>query len=446
MTTLPLAHLQQRRTRLLQEMLRLGGGVAIIPTAPEVMRNRDSEYPYRFDSHFYYLSGFTEPESVLLLIALPHQNQRSILFCRDKNPEREIWDGPRCGPENAAALYQVDNAYSITQLENQLSILLVNTPTLFYHPGKNSVLDQIIQTQIKQVNSLAPLYNVYSLIDEMRLFKDENELNTMRHAARISARAHQRAMQHARVGLCEYQLEAEILHEFRYQGADAPAYGTIVATGKNACILHYRAGSAVLQENDLVLIDAGCEVNGYASDISRTFPVSGTFSAPQQALYEIVLAAQLAAIDAVRPGNTFMDAHTVALSTLAQGILDVGLLDKTEWGNVDDVIAQEAYKPFYMHRTGHWLGLDVHDVGSYRVNDGKDTPLEQKPSRILEPGMVTTVEPGIYVRPAPNVPEKFWHIGIRIEDDVAITQTGHNVLSQDTPKAIHEILALMRQR
>jgi Xaa-Pro aminopeptidase len=436
-----------RRTALIRHMQGKGGGIAIIPTAPEVMRNRDADYPYRHDSYFYYLSGFTEPEAVIVLVC--GEQNRSILFCREKNMEREIWDGFRYGPEAARTTFGFDEAYAIDALDTELPKLMANAPALFYALGSNEKLDAQVQRWLQAVRAqsragvVAPAsaYDVQVLLDEMRLKKDADEIAIMQRSADIAAAAHRRAMQTARPGLREYHLEAEILHAFRSNGAQSPAYGTIVATGANACVLHYRASDAVLKDGDLVLIDAGCELDSYASDITRTFPVNGKFSGPQKMLYEIVLASQAAAIAETAPGKRFMDGHDAAVKVLTQGMLDTGLLDKNKVGLLEDAIANRAYNQFYMHRTGHWLGMDVHDVGDYRdaYLNGTD-----RPWRTLQSGMVLTVEPGIYVRPAEGVPEEYWNIGIRIEDDALVTPDGAHILSAAAPKTVADIEALMK--
>jgi Xaa-Pro aminopeptidase len=438
-----------RRASLIAQMQAKGGGVAIIPTAREVMRNRDADYPYRHDSYFYYLSGFTEPEAVIVLIA--GKTTQSILFCREKNLEREIWDGYRYGPEAARETFGFDAAHTIEALDTEMPKLMADAPALFYALGSTGKLGKQVQAWLQTVRmqsragvaAPAIVHDVEVLLDEMRLFKDAEEITVMKRAAAIAAEAHRRAMRTSRPGLREYHLEAEILHEFRSQGSQFPAYGTIVATGANACVLHYRAGDAELKDGDLVLIDAGCELDSYASDITRTFPANGKFSGPQKALYEIVLAAQAAAIAETRPGKRFMDGHDAAVRVLAQGMLDTGLLDQNKVGNLDDVIEKGAYCQFYMHRTGHWLGMDVHDVGEYREASVLDT---EKPWRQLQPGMVLTVEPGIYVRPEPGVPEQFWHIGIRIEDDALVTENGCEIITEAAPKTVAEIEAIMKHQ
>jgi len=437
-----------RRARLIEQMQARGGGIAVIPTAPEALRNNDADFPYRHDSYFYYLTGFTEPEAVLVLVANAAGGQ-SILFCREKNMEREIWDGYRYGPDAAREQFGLDAAHPVAALDTEVPKLMANAPAIFYALGSNAKLDaqvqgwlQSVRAQVRAgVGAPSAAFDVNLLLDEMRLVKDAGEIAIMRRAALISSAAHERAMRMSKPGLREYQVEAELLHEFRRNGSQFPAYTSIVATGANACVLHYRAGDAVLQDGDLVLIDAGCELDGYASDITRTYPASGRFSGPQKALYEIVLAAQAAAIAEIRPGKRFTDGHDAAVKVLAQGMLDTGLLDRGKVGTLDDVIANGDFRQFYMHRTGHWLGMDVHDVGEYR----DPAPAgQEKPWRTLQPGMALTVEPGIYVRPADGVPEQFWNIGIRIEDDAVVTAGGCDIITAEAPKTVAEIEAVMR--
>jgi Xaa-Pro aminopeptidase len=426
---------QQRRARLQQHMQR---GIAIIPTAPEALRNGDAHYPYRFDSHFHYLTGFEEPEAVLVLLA--GTQPQSILFCRDKNMEREIWDGFRYGPEAACKLFGFDAAYPIDQLDDKLTELMGNQPALFHPLGAHAVWDDRILALRSRVQAQArsgitapnELHDVRLPLDEMRLLKDASELDLMRRAASISAAAQVRAMRATRPGKMEYEIEAELLHEFRRSGAAGPAYTSIVAGGSNACVLHYISNNTRLKDGDLLLIDAACELEGYAADITRTFPVNGKFSAAQRDAYEIVLASQAAAIAAARPGNHWNVPHDTALRVLVQGMLDLKLCQ----GSVDGVIESGDYKRFYMHRTGHWLGMDVHDVGNYKLNNEW---------RDLQPGMALTVEPGLYIRPADSVPEALWNIGIRIEDDVVITAQGCEVLTHAVPKTVDAIEALMQQ-
>jgi len=425
----------KRRTHLLSLMQQ---GIAIIPTAPEVARNADTHYSYRHDSNFYYLTGFTEPEAVLVLVA--GDEPLAILFCREKNLEREIWDGHRFGPDAAREQFGFDTAYPIAQLDEKLAELMGNQPALFYPLGSNPEWDQRILALRNAVKGKvrsgvqAPdeIRDVRVLLNEMRLFKDKHEVTVMRQAAAISTVAHQRAMRFTRPDMFEYQVEAELIHEFCSHGARHPAYTSIVAGGANACVLHYVGNNAKLRDVDLLLIDAGCELDGYAADITRTFPVGGTFSAAQKDVYQIVLAAQAAAIAAAKPKQTWNAPHDAALRVLAQGFIDLKLCH----GSVDAVLESESYKQFYMHRTGHWLGMDVHDVGDYKI--GGDW-------RPLQAGMVLTVEPGCYIRPADNVPMNLWNIGIRIEDDVLITAKGNEVLTDDAPKTVTDIEELMRQ-
>ncbi|HBO77765.1 MAG TPA: Xaa-Pro aminopeptidase, partial [Cupriavidus sp.] len=366
-----------RRARVLKHLRANGGGVAIVPTAPEAMRNRDSDYPYRHDSYFYYLTGFTEPDAVLVLVAggPGDDTNSSILFCRPKHEEREIWDGFRYGPEGARAMFGFDEAHSVEDIDKLLPPMLANRATLAYPLAATADFDARVRGWLDAVrmqgragvSSPSAALDVRTLLDEMRLFKDAGELVTMRRAAEISAQAHVRAMRTSRQGLREYHLEAELLYEFRRHGAQSVAYNSIVATGPNACVLHYRAGPAELRDGDLCLIDAGCELDGYASDITRTFPVNGRFTPAQRELYDLVQAAQDAAIAETRAGVPYNVPHDAAVRVLAQGMLDTGLLDRNKEGTLDDVLASGSYRRFYMHRTGHWLGMDVHDVGEYRV-------------------------------------------------------------------------------
>ena len=426
----------RRRARL---AARLGNGVAIVPTAPECLRNRDAHYPYRYDSYFYYLTGFREPEAVLVLVG--GETPRSMLFCREKNAEREIWDGFRYGPEAAREAFAFDEACSITELDARMPDLLADRPAVQVHLGSDPLWDGRVLGWVNAVRGRArsgvaapgDLRDVRVLLDEMRLIKDGHEVALMRRAGDISAAAHCLAMQAARPGVAEYAVEAVLQHEFRRCGAQAPAYTPIVAGGVNACVLHYVENNAILADGDLLLIDAGCELDGYASDITRTFPVNGRFSGAQRDVYELVLAAQAAAIAMVKPGAYWNAPHDAAVAVLAQGFIDLKLLG----GTLDAVLEQETYKQFYMHRTGHWLGLDVHDAGEYKTGGEW---------RELQPGMVLTVEPGCYIRPGPGVPEAFAHIGIRIEDDALVTDGGCEILSAAAPKSVADIEALMRDR
>ena len=434
--TININEFSKRRYQLMAEMVE---GVAIVPTSAELIRNRDSHYPFRFDSYFYYLSGFKEPESVLFLIAGPQA--KTILFCRDKDMEREIWDGFRYGPAAAVSEFGIDAAYSMSQLDEIAPQLMANQSKLFYSLGADAAWDARVTGWINQLRSQArtgvsvpdSIVDVRKLLDEMRLYKSEAEVAVMRRSANIASAAHQRAMQFTRPGMMEYEIESEFLHEFYRHGSQAPAYTSIVAGGANACTLHYNANNAKLLDGDLLLIDAGCELDGYASDITRTFPVNGKFSAPQKDLYELVLASQAAAISKVAPNNHWNSPHEAALDVLVRGFIDLGLCK----GSHDEVLEKGSYRQFYMHRTGHWLGLDVHDAGDYKDQQGE--------WRMLEPGMTLTVEPGCYVRPAENVPEHFWNIGIRIEDDVLVTPEGCEVLTSAAVKSVADIESLMKQ-
>jgi Xaa-Pro aminopeptidase len=425
-----------RRHALLQSMrAHTGGGVALIPTAPEVPRNRDSLYPYRHDSYFYYLSGFAEPDAVIALVASA-DGDRHVLFCREKNEEREIWDGFRYGPDAAREVFGFDEAHPIAEITTRLPDITADRPAVFTPLGLFPDWDRQVTDLLNEVRGRvrmgvsAPeeVVDVRGALDAMRLVKDEQEMRLMRRAARISAGAHRRAMGHARPGQFEYQVEAELAHEFLQHGAQAVAYSSIVASGPNACVLHYRDNNRQMQDGDLLLIDAGCEYQGYASDITRTFPVNGRFTGPQRAVYEAVLAAQTACLDAVRPGAEFHDYHKVAERVLAQAFIDLGLCN----GSLDEVLESGSYKQFYMHRAGHWLGMDVHDAGPYQ---------QKGTSQRLTPGMVLTVEPGAYIRPADNVPESFWNIGVRIEDDVLVTADGIENLTTGAPKTVADVEA-----
>ena len=430
----------QRRAKLLAQMGQAAENcVAIIPTAAEAIRNRDSHYPYRFDSYFYYLTGFKEPESVLFLMA--GDKPKSILFCRDKDIEREIWDGFRYGPAAAVAEFGFDEAYSIHQLEDMAPKLLGKQAKLFYSLGADAAWDARVLDWLNKlreqartgVSAPSEISDVRQLVDDMRLIKSPYEQDLMRRSANIAASAHTRAMQKTRAGKMEYEIEAEFLHEFYRNGAQAPAYTSIVAGGANACTLHYNDNNCELKNGDLLLIDAGCELDGYASDITRTFPVNGKFSAPQKDLYELVLSSQAAAIAKATVQHHWNAPHEAALDVLVDGFIHYGLCK----GSRAEVLETGSYRQFYMHRTGHWLGLDVHDAGEYKDKQGN--------WRMLQAGNTLTVEPGCYVRPADNVPEHFWNIGIRIEDDVLVTLEGNEVLTKHAPKTVVEIESLMVQ-
>jgi len=421
-----------RRNALLTAM---GSGIALIPTAREAARNRDSHYPYRHDSYFYYLTGFCEPESVLVLIA--GANPKSILFCREKNLEREIWDGYRYGPDGAREAFGFDEARPIGELVAALPQLLSDQEAVYTFVGWDPVWDRTLTDALNGVRALvrtgiaapAVVHDARALLDAQRLIKDPHEIAMMRRAGEISSQAHIRAMRSARPGQYEYQIEAELLHEFVRNGAREQAYSAIVASGPNACVLHYRENNRLMNDGDLLLIDAGCEYASYASDITRTFPVNGRFTGPQKAVYEAVLEAQLKCIDAVKPGAPFNVYHDTAIRVLSQGLIDLGLCK----GSLDSVIESKAYFQFYMHRAGHWLGLDVHDAGDYRR--GGSTGQWQT----LQPGMVLTVEPGLYIRPADNVPPEFHNIGVRIEDDILVTAGGNDNLTAQTPKSVADV-------
>ena len=431
---IPISRYQRRRAQLAKSMR---AGIAIVPTAPERARNRDTHYLYRFDSYFYYLSGFVEPEAVVVIIA--GKMPKTILFCREKDLTREIWDGYRHGPKAAQKTFAFDEAYPIAKLDEMMPKLIADQAALHFPLGADAAWDARVVGWLNQVKAQvrsgisAPteIQDVRTLLDDMRLLKDADEIKVMRGAAAIASDAHRRAMQTTRPGMMEYEVEAELAHEFRRRGSQAPAYTSIVAGGANGCVLHYVENNDRLKDGDLLLIDAGCELDGYASDITRTFPVSGKFSAAQRDVYELVLAAQTKAIEAVKPNASFEAYHEAALRVLVRGMIDFKLCQ----GSVDKVIEKGDYRQFYMHRTGHWLGLDVHDAGDYKKN-GKSVK--------LAPGMVLTVEPGCYIRPAKNVPKAFWNIGIRIEDDVLVTKSGRDVLTHP-PKTVREIEAAMQR-
>ncbi|MDP2261958.1 MAG: aminopeptidase P N-terminal domain-containing protein [Hydrogenophaga sp.] len=459
-------HFQLYADRRARVAAQLGeGGIAIVPTALERPRNRDSDFLFRHDSYFYYLTGFTEPHAWLVITA----EGESTLFCQPKDLEREIWDGIRLGPDAAPGHLGVGAALPVNELDQRLPRLLENRRTVWYpfatHLGLEGRVDGWLQSVRARVRfgALCPdtQRDLCGVLDEMRLIKDAHEQAIMRRAAQISARAHIRAMQRSaamlRAGqdVREYHLDAELLHEFRQHGSQYPAYGSIVAAGANACVLHYRADNAPIRDGELVLIDAGCELDGYASDITRTFPANGRFTGPQRVLYDLVLASQDAAVAATKPGARFTDPHEATVKVLTQGMLDLGLLDKNQVGTLEDAIQHRHYFAHYMHRTGHWLGMDVHDCGSYvepselgTVSERRDPlsgeTIKDRPSRLLRPGMALTIEPGLYVRPSEGVPREFWNIGIRIEDDAIVTETGCELISRDVPVQADEIEALMR--
>ncbi|HVC50223.1 MAG TPA: Xaa-Pro aminopeptidase [Burkholderiales bacterium] len=414
----------------------LGQGLAVLPTAPERPRNRDSYFPYRFDSTFYYLTGFEEPEAVLVIVG--GNEPQSILFCREKDLDRETWDGLRYGPDAAQIEFGFDAAWPIDLLDQKMAELICQVNSIYTPLGESPEWDSRMMGWINTLRNRsrsglqAPsmLCDLRQLTDEMRLIKDESEIMLMRKAADISSCAHRRAMSNTWPGRMEFEIGAEIIYEFARQGAQSPAYTSIVAGGKNACILHYIENDAQLRAGDLLLIDAGCEYAGYAADITRSFPVNGRFEGAGRAVYEVVLEAQIAAIEAVKPGASFNAPHEAALKILTRGLVDLGLLK----GEIDILIEAGEYRKFYMHRTSHWLGLDVHDVGEYKKGDEW---------RTLLPNMVLTIEPGLYIRESEDTPSEFWNIGVRIEDDVMVTPSGYDVLTAEAPKSIAEIEALM---
>lgn len=449
--TIPAAVFARRRRTLME---RMGpGSIALLPAAPSLPRNRDVHYPYRQDSDFYYLTGFPEPEAIAVLA--PGGEPEFLLFCRERDPQMEIWHGRRAGPRGAMDRYGADNAHPISEIDKLLPPLLENRERVYYAIGYNPDFDRQVMDWINRVRGKArtgvrspvTFVALEHLLHAMRLRKDPEEIAVMRESARIAAEAHGRAMRACRPGLMEYELEAEILYTFLRNGAGW-AYPSIVGGGDNSCILHYTENNAPLRDGDIVLIDAGAEVDGYASDITRGFPVNGRFSGEQRAIYELVLAAQQAAIDQVRPGRHFNEPHDAAVRTLTEGLVALGLLR----GEVEELIEEEQHKPFYMHRTGHWLGMDVHDVGDYKTGDDW---------RLYEPGMVTTIEPGLYIPAGGKIMDAHWarlgvyletelderwqRIGVRIEDDVLVTTEGNEVLSAAAPKTIDEVEALMRE-
>ncbi|MBU6198722.1 MAG: Xaa-Pro aminopeptidase [Xanthomonadaceae bacterium] len=427
-----------------KQLMRIVGneGICIVPAAPERVRNNDSHYPYRQDSDFHYLTGFAEPEAVLALIP-GREHGEAILFCRERDPEREAWDGVRAGQQGAVSEFGMDDAFPIGDIDDILPGMLEGRARVYYHFGRDAEFDvQLIgwvnrvRARIKQ-GARAPheFVALGHILHDLRLYKTRDELRVMRKAAQIAAAAHVRAMRAVRPGMNEHEIEAELLHEFRRRGA-VPSYEPIVGGGANGCVLHYRANNAPLRDGDLLLVDAGAEYQCYASDITRTFPVNGKFTPEQRALYDLVLAAQHAAIDQVRPGKPFGAYHDAAVRTLTAGLIKLGLLK----GGIEKNIREQTYRKFYMHKTGHWLGLDVHDVGDYRV-DGE--------FRELEPGMVVTVEPGLYIAPdAKGVAAKWRGIGIRIEDDVVVTKGDPEVITTavpNDPDAIEALMAAVRK-
>ncbi len=437
MSKIKAAEYAKRRQRLMAQME--PNSIAVLPASPVCIRNASVEYKYRPDSDFYYLSGFAEPEAVIVLIP-GREHGEYVLFCRERDPEREQWDGLRAGQEGAVAVYGADDAFPISDIDEILPGLLEGRERVYYSVGKNSQFDQQLMDWVNSIRSKARLgaqppkefVMLDHLLHDLRLYKSAAEVELMQQAANISAQAHINAMRSVRPGMYEYQLEAELDYEFRRRGAAFNAYSSIVAAGNNACILHYISNDAKINQGDLVLIDAGCELDCYASDITRTFPASGCFSAEQKAIYEIVLAANLAAIDCVAPGRHWNEPHEASVQVITEGLLRLGLLQ----GELSALIEQGAYREFYMHRAGHWLGLDVHDVGDYKVA-GK--------WRVFEPGMCLTIEPGIYIsKDNQTVAAKWRGIGVRIEDNLVVTKQGHQVLTAAVPKQPEQIEQLMQ--
>lgn len=427
----------KRRQRLMEIMGE--DSIAVLPNAPVANRNRDVDFPYRSDSNFHYLTGFDEPESVMVLIP-GREHGEYILFCRERDLDKEIWDGYRAGQEGAVSTFGADDSYPITDLDDILPGLLEGKEKVYYTMGNQPSFDQHMVTWLNHLrqasrsgkHSPTEIIELEHCLNELRLYKSSQEVKAMRHAAEASVQAHIRAMQFTAAGKWEYEVEAELIHEFMKNGCRSPAYPSIVGGGENGCILHYIENSNKLKNNDLLLIDAGAEFECYAADITRTFPVNGKFTQAQAQLYQIVLDAQKAAIAAVKPGNHWNQPHEAAIQVLTQGLVDLGLLN----GDVQQLIEVGAYREFYMHRTGHWLGMDVHDVGDYKVGGEW---------RLLEPGMVLTVEPGLYIRDPAHVDKKWHFTGIRIEDDVLVTKEGCDVLTEAAPKEIAEIEALMAE-
>ena len=429
----------RRRKQLMEQME--SNSIAIVPAAPERVRSRDTEYPYRQDSDFYYLSGFVEPEAVLVLIP-GREHGEYVMFCREKDREREIWDGYRQGPEGACKNLGADDAFPIDDIDEILPGLIEGRERVYYAMGRDADFDHQVMSWVNSIRAKVrsgatppgEFLDLDHYLHDMRLYKSAAEVAVMREAGEISARAHVRAMKACQAGVYEYQLEADILHEFAHSGARYPAYNSIVGGGDNGCILHYVENQDALKDGDLVLIDAGCELEYYAADITRTFPVSGRFSKEQKALYQLTLDAQQAAIDTIKPGNHWNEPHEASVRTITAGLIELGLLQ----GDLEALIKAEDYKEFYMHRIGHWLGMDVHDVGDYKVGGEW---------RVLEEGMCMTVEPGIYVAPDNIQVESKWRgIGIRIEDDIVITKDGCDILSKDVPKSVAAIEALMAEQ
>jgi Xaa-Pro aminopeptidase len=426
-------HARQRK----QLMRMVGdGGIVILPASAMHIRNRDVEYPYRPDSDFMYLSGFPEPEAVIVLVPGRARGE-FILFCRDRDVEQEIWHGRRYGPEGARKCFGADDAFPIDDIDDILPGLMEHAERVYYTIGRDPLFDKRVMGWVNSLRSQSrsgahvpyEFVSLDFLLHDMRLYKSRDEIKMMRKAAQISCVAHKRAMKICKPGVFEYQLDAEILHEFQKNGAGW-AYPSIVGGGANACILHYRENNEALRDGDLVLIDAGAEFDGYAADITRTFPVNGRFTEAQKEIVELTVEANLEAIKQVKPGNHWNDPHDTAVKVLTKGMVELGLLK----GKVPQLIKDMAYKTYYMHRTGHWLGRDVHDVGDYKVDEKW---------RLLEPGMALTIEPGMYMGHTEKKAKRWWDIGVRIEDDVVVTKDGCEVLTDGVPKSPDEIEALM---
>lgn len=431
------AEFAERRKRLMEQMA--DNSIAILPSATETIRNNDVHHRFRQNSDFMYLTGFREPDAVLVLMPGREQGEY-VLFVRDKDPAREIWDGYRAGPDGAVEQFQADDAFPIDDIDDILPGLMEGRSRVYSQMGVDGDFDHQLMTWVNQIRAKVrtgaqppeDFSDMSHLLHDLRLFKSKQEIAIMREAAKISARAHTRAMKACKPGMMEYQLQAEIEHECMLAGSPWPAYPAIVGSGDNACILHYIENTAKIKDGDLVLIDAGCELEYYASDITRTFPANGHFSAEQRAIYDLVLKAQYASIEAVRPGQPWIAPHETTVRVLVEGLVELGLLD----GKVDDLISNNAYAPFFMHKTGHWLGMDVHDVGDYKVGGEW---------RVMEPGMVMTIEPGLYISPHNTSVEERWRgIGVRIEDDIVVTRDGCEVLTQDVVKDPADIEALMK--
>ncbi len=427
----------QRRRKRLMDMIG-SDSIAILPTSSVYIRNRDVEFPFRPDSDFFYLTAYPEPDAVAVLIP-DRADGEFIMFCRESDEEMETWHGRRAGLDGVLNLYGADDAFPIEDMDDILPGLIEGHDRIFYNMGSDQNFDQRVLGWVNQIRGkvrtgvVAPdeFISLNHFLHDMRLYKSRHEIKLMRQAAKISSSAHKRVMQYCKPGMHEYQLEAELVHEFMQNGAHTAAYPSIIGSGENGCILHYTENRDEIDDGDLLLIDAGAEYQGYASDVTRTFPASGKFSTAQRQAYELVLAAQLAAIEQVRPGNQWNDPHDAAVRVLTEGMIELGILK----GEVDELIKDHSYTKYYMHRTGHWIGMDVHDVGDYKVDNEW---------RMLEPGMVLTVEPGLYL-PAETkgLPKKWWNIGIRIEDDVLVTKDGYEVLSKDAPKTVNDIEELM---